>query len=136
MSIAAAFAASGAFHFLTGGANILDGTRMPHLLEGFSDPDSVNLADFRDVTPYKPEFLSGGNDLGITTIGGVEYGFWIRKNTLEEIRVYQMVGGQALSAKKFAAILSPADSSVDFKGGWGSIWVYQGTVYAANNNGG
>ena len=118
---------------------------MPHLLEGFSDPDSVNLTDFRNVLPYKPQGLSGGNDLGITTIGGVEYGIWIPystpENTLEEIRVYrptQMVGGQviALSTKKFAAIISPADSSVDFSGGWGSIWVYQGTVYAANNNGG
>ena len=78
----------------------------------------------------------------MTTIGGLDYGISVRQHsTAREVVVYRpphMVGGQviAFSWKAFAAILSPADSSVDFNGGWGSIWVYQGTVYASNNNGG
>ena len=143
----AGFATSGAFHFLHYSApdkiNILGGTRMPHLLEGFSDPDSIDLADFRNVSSVSGSDLKASvQDVGSTTIGGLEYGISVRKHSTErEIIVYrpsQMVGGQAIAFgwKSFAAITSAAGSSVDFKGGWGSIWVYQGTVYVSNNNGG
>ena len=64
----AAFTTNGTFHFsfnhpAPDKINILGGTRMPHLLEGFSDPTSVDLADFRNVMP-----VSGDRDFSGATL--------------------------------------------------------------------
>ena len=144
----AAFSASGNFHFLypnhnptgtTGELNIIDGVNMPHLLDGFCDFNAQDLTDLRSTSPVDSMPYRFA-DVAITTIGGLEYGVLVQQ-TAQKIIVYrppQTVDSQsyAWDLKLYTAITSAGSPDIqNWAGGWGSMWNYQGTFYAAGNGG-